>query len=208
MFTKLNINNTFSIQEERELKYQFGIVFDDVWYGNSYYAAEPKIESELKNKVPEKYRDLFEATLMIITSPYIPPHIDDNIKFSVNFYMETDDAITYFHKIKDNVIPNIEKLPEQTTGKLFEPKDLEIVGQFKANKGDVYILGVGEIHSVQSGRNHVVTYGQMLDILAEGGILPVYRTAYCLQSHVVTYDQMLDILAEGGILSVNNAGLV
>jgi len=184
MFTKLNINHSFSIQEERELKYQFGKVIDGVWYGNSYYAAEPKIESELKNKIPEKYRDLFEVTLMIITSPYIPPHIDNNIKLSVNFYMETGDAVTYFHKIKDNVIPNIEILPEQTTtGKLFSPNDLEIVGQFKANKGDVYILGVSEIHSVQSDTGS-------------------YREAYCLQSHVFTYEQMLDILAEGGILPV------
>ena len=184
MFTKLNILHNLSLQESRELKYQYGKIIDGVWHGISYYKAEPEIEAKLKSVVPEKYRKLFDTTLMIITTPYIVPHIDNNITMAINFYMETGDAVTFFHKIKDNVTPEIELLPAQTTtGKLFHRDDLEIISYFKANRNEVHLLNVGEIHSVYS----------------ETGS---YREAYCLQSNRFTYQQMLDMLAEEEVLLV------
>jgi hypothetical protein len=184
MFTKLNTVHNLSLQESRELKYQYGKIVDGVWYGISYYKAELEIESKLKSIVPEKHRKLFDTTLMIITSPYIQPHIDNNITMAINFYMETGDAVTCFHKTKEEVKTNIEVLPEQTTtGKLFLFEDLDIVNTFKANRNEVYLLNVGEIHSVYSSTGS-------------------YREAYCLQSNKFTYQQMLDMLEEEEVLLV------
>jgi hypothetical protein len=180
MFTKLNINHNFSLQSSRKLKFQHGKVIDDAWRGVSYYEADIEMDTEIKKYIPEKYRNYFDVTLMIISGPYIPPHIDDGaVLAAMNFYMETSNACTYFHQVKDNVIPTMKTLPSTgSTGKFFAIEDLETVSQFKANRGEVYLLDVSKIHSVSIENSSD-------------------REAYCLQTNELTYTQVLEILAEG-----------
>ena len=183
MFTKLNISHNFPLQSSRKLKFQFGKVVDDVWRGISYYEADIEMDTEIKKYIPKKYRNYVDVNLMIISGPSIPPHIDDSVLMTMNFYMETNNAYTYFYQIKDNITPNIKTLPAQkTTGKIFTIEDLEIVSQFKANQGEVYLLDVSKIHSVSA------------ETLS-------YREAYCLQSSILTYADVLEILAEGDSLN-------
>jgi len=178
MFTKLNINHNFSLQSSRKLKFQFGKVIDDAWRGISYYEADIEMDTKIKKYIPEKYRNYFDVTMMIISGPYIPPHIDDGTLVTMNFYMETSNACTYFHQVKDNITPTIKTLPSQkTTGKFFAIEDLETVSQFTANRGEVYLLDVSKIHSVSVENSPD-------------------REAYCLQTNELTYTQVLEILAE------------
>ena len=179
MFTKLNISHDFSLQSSRKLKFQFGKVIAGVWRGISYYEADIEMDTEIKKYIPEKYRKYFGVNLMIISGPYIPPHVDDGVLVTMNFYMETSNACTYFHQVKDNILPTIKTLPAQkTTGKFFAIEDLETVNQFKANRGEVYLLDVSKIHSVSVENSSD-------------------REAYCLQTNELTYTQVLEILAEG-----------
>ena len=183
MFTKLNISHNFPLQSSRKLKFQFGKVMDDAWRGISYYKADVEIDTAIKKYIPEKYRNYVDVNLMIISGSNIPPHIDDSVLVTMNFYMETNNAHTYFHQLKNNITPNIKTLPEQkTTGKIFTIEDLEIVSQFKAIQGEVYLLDVSKIHSVISET-------------------PSNREAYCLQSSCLTYTDVLEILAEGNSLN-------
>ena len=138
------------------------------------------IEQKLKSLIVEKYRHLFAVNYMVINSQYIPPHIDDKISTTVNFYVNTSDAVTTFYRKKDVQVES-ERLPEQTNGRLYNIDDLHVVSEFIAKPSDVYLLDVQQLHSVSCNKQE-------------------NRTAYCLQSSIgISYEKCLEIL---------NAGLV
>ena len=160
--------------------YQFGKTIKDKWVGIRYYKANTDIEQKLKSLVPEKYRHLFQVNYMVINSQYIPPHIDDKISTTVNFYVNTADAVTTFYRKKDVQLVS-ERLPEQTNGRLYNVDDLHVVSEFTAKSSEVYLLDVQQLHSVSCNKQE-------------------NRTAYCLQSYIgISYEKCLEIL---------NAGLV
>jgi len=78
-----------------------------------------------------------------ITYPGAIPHTDI-WQTAINFYFEVGDDETFFWKQI-----NMSSKSKEGLG-LYNPKNLEIVGSFKANKGDCYLLDVGNsIHSVK-----------------------------------------------------------
>ena len=145
------------------------------WQGISYYSADSTIKNKVLNILPNSYRDKFDVSLMIINLSEIPAHTDNNILVSVNFYVETADAITRFHKVKPGQKPKMIKLDNQDDGAIFDADCLELVGEFKANKNEVWVLDVKNPHSVSCSTNR-------------------NRIAYCLQSSKVSYEQTLKIL--------------
>ena len=174
------MTHNFSEQDDSELLYQFGKTIKDKWVGIRYYKANTDIEQKLKSLVPEKYRHLFQVNYMVINSQYVPPHIDDKISTTVNFYVNTADAVTTFYRKKDVQLVS-ERLPEQTNGRLYNVDDLHVVSEFTAKPSEVYLLDVQQLHSVSCNKQE-------------------NRTAYCLQSYIgISYEKCLEIL---------NAGLV
>jgi hypothetical protein len=78
-----------------------------------------------------------------ITYPGAIPHTD-TWQTAINFYFEVGDDETFFWKQISMSSKSKEGL------EFYNPKNLEIVGSFKANKGDCYLLDVGNsIHSVK-----------------------------------------------------------
>jgi len=78
-----------------------------------------------------------------ITYPGAVPHTD-TWQTAINFYFEVGDDETFFWKQINMSSKSKEGL------EFYNSKNLEIVGSFKANKGDCYLLDVGNsIHSVK-----------------------------------------------------------
>lgn len=131
----LNSRIKFGNNEQGEFK---GIEYFDIKFDD---------DSFLYKIIPENYRKNFCATLMRINTQ-IPPHTDSGINVTINFYLETENCITQFYKFKNK--PQKYQIQNQTSGFLFEEKDLIKTGSFIAEKNDVYVLDVSQPHSVYS----------------------------------------------------------
>ena len=175
MFKKLNLQHDLTFSAGLDLLYRFGVDEGQGWQGISYYTIHPSIQSKMLSMLPVECCHMFEGSLMVINRTEIPAHIDNQILTSINFYVETADAVTRFHRFKDGVAPALLKLPNQDDGAIFEPHCLDLAGEFKAEKNDIWILDVKKPHSVycSSTKN---------------------RIAYCLQSSTVSYNQLLMLL--------------
>jgi len=175
MFKLLPQKHNLQTNNENQIIIQFGKEIEDKFYGYTTYKIDKEIGNKLLEIIPEKYRNAFEPSLVSINIEDVVPHIDNEIKAVINFYVDTADGVTRFHKVKAGVHPIIEKLPNQTDGALFREEDLDIVNSFKAGYGDIYVLDIKQIHSVKCKPNAI-------------------RTAYCLKSYIYSYDEVLDIL--------------
>jgi len=175
LFTKLDLAHDLPEQGPTEVLHQFGKSIDGKWFGISYYKVDSEIEERLKSFIPEKYKNFFQVNYMIINSSYIPPHIDDKISTTINFYVNTAEAVTKFHAKKNDVQLSSEKLPEQLNGRLYNADDLYVVSEFIAKPNEVYLLDVQKLHSVSCNKQE-------------------NRTAYCLQSHIgISFEKCLEI---------------
>ena len=175
MFQLLTQKHNLQTDNEKEIIIQFGKTVNDKFYGYTTYKVNEDTGNKLLELIPENYRDAFEPSLISINIEDVVPHIDNEIKSAINFYIDTAEGVTSFHKIKAGVYPMIEKLPNQTDGSLFREEDLDTVTSFKAEYGDIYILDIKHIHSVKCRPNAI-------------------RTAYCLKSYIYNYNEVLDIL--------------
>lgn len=156
-----------------QLKVQYGIEKDGEFLGLKYYYLKPETEQLILQKlVPQEYRHLFEVSLMVINTNYVSPHTDSGISIVINYYIETGDATTIFWKQKHENARTF-KIKNQTDGSIYDEKDLKAVGYFKANKNDVWLLDVDQIHSV-------IGYDNL-------------RVAYCLQSDKMKYKDAVRI---------------
>jgi hypothetical protein len=175
VFQILTQKHNLQAKNENEILVQYGGTVGGKFYGYTTYAVDAETGKKLLEIIPKRYKDDFEPSLISINIENVIPHIDNKIKAVINFYIDTADGITSFHKIKNGIAPYIEKLPNQTDGALYQEKDLEVIGRFKADYGDIYVLDVKQIHSVKCKPNAV-------------------RTAYCLKSYTHTYEDVLNIL--------------
>lgn len=131
---------------------RYGEYEGDIFYGYTSYKVTDEVSEALISIIPNKYRGDFYSTLLQINIP-LPPHIDNGIHTSINFYVETANGITNVYKKDPNKSPVMTKLPNQTDGCLYRKEDLLLCDSFKANEGDVYVLDVKEIHSVDIPSN-------------------------------------------------------
>ena len=175
MFQILTQKHTLQTKNENEILVRYGGTIGGKFYGYTTYKIDVKTSNTLLKIIPKKYRKDFEPALISINIENVIPHTDTNIKAVINFYVDTAEGITSFHKIKDGIDPYIEKLPNQTDGALYQEKDLDVIGRFKADYGDIYVLDVKQIHSVKCKPNAI-------------------RTAYCLKSYTHSYDDVIKIV--------------
>jgi hypothetical protein len=177
MFKLLTQKHNLQTMNENEILVRYGGTIGGQFYGYTTYKTDNKTGNKLLEILPKAYRKDFEPALISINIANVIPHTDTKIKAVINFYMDTADGITNFHKIKKGITPYIEKLPNQTDGALYQERDLDIIGSFKANYGDIYVLDVKQIHSVKCKPDGI-------------------RTAYCLKSYTHNYDEVVNILEE------------
>lgn len=173
MFSKLDIKHNIPFQSGGDIRTRFGINTETGFTGITYYYISKNIEDSIFSSFPWLPQSGYFPLLMSINRSEIPPHNDDGIKVSINCYLNTADAVTIFHRIKENSDPKFFKLPNQTNGSLYDPACLEQVGEFKAEPGDIYILDVTCLHSVKCGE---------LDT----------RTAYVIQSSIYSYADTIE----------------
>lgn len=177
MFKILTQKHNLQTMNENQILVQYGGTVGGKFYGYTTYKIDDKTSNKLLKILPKKYRKDFEPTLISINIANVIPHIDTKIKAVINFYVDTADGITSFHKVKEGITPYIEKLPNQTDGALYQERDLDTIGKFKANYGDIYVLDVKQIHSVKCKPDAI-------------------RTAYSLKSYTYNYEEVLNILKE------------
>ena len=91
-------------------------------------------------------RDRWSMSLMTITTS-IPPHTDSDVRTVVNCYGATADAVTHFHTQRQQTLTQ-RQVQNQTTGHLYDPRELTIAAEFTARAGEHWILAVDHIHSV------------------------------------------------------------
>jgi hypothetical protein len=154
----------------RALIGQYGIIEKGQFHGISYYKAEDWVRELLLNSfVPKQLHSQFTAAFMVINTKYAPPHTDSGILMTINYYVETADAVTKIWKTNDSTTRI--KLSAESDGFIYDETTLDFTGSFKANPFDAWALKVKDIHSVES-------QGPM-------------RTAYCLQSSTVTFEDFV-----------------
>lgn len=175
MFEILTQKHNLQTMNENQILVRYGGTIGGKFYGYTTYKIDDKTSNKLLEIIPKKYRKDFEPSLISINIENVVPHIDNEIKASINFYVDTADGVTSFHKVKAGITPYIEKLPNQTDGALYQEKDLDTIGKFKANYGDIYVLDVKQIHSVKCKPDAI-------------------RTAYCLKSYTHSYNDVLNIV--------------
>jgi hypothetical protein len=159
-FTGINVNG------ERK-----GIDYKKIW--------SPDAE-KLYSVIPRRYWKDFHLTIMTINTR-IPPHTDTEIMSTINFYIETDNCRTQFYRPNtDN--PRTYQIENQTNGYIYEDTDLETAGSFIANPGEVWVLDVKSIHSVEP-------LGEI-----------TLRKAVTLGSYHYEYDVVVEMLKETGNL--------
>lgn len=172
MFTKLPYKHNLKRQPYGSLMYRFGKELDGSFKGISYYRPYDDVASALLAKIPSKYWSDFIPTVMVINYQEIPPHIDNGILTTINFYVDTADAVTSFYKETNRTTTS--KLPNQTDGSLYDVETLEYVSSFKAEANDVYVLDVKQIHSVSCSQ-------------------ATERFVYCLQTSFIPYDEVIKL---------------
>jgi hypothetical protein len=150
-----------------------------IFYGDQksigFFKIDPIIESQLLQIIPDEYRHYFSASIMQITTAYIRPHTDSDRKVGINFYVKTEKAITkFFNKIATT--SEVEKVPGQTNGFVYQESELSSAGSFVAIQGDIWVLDVSKIHSVVNPTNSE-------------------RIAYTLSSNSLSYTDTVKLLS-------------
>ena len=163
---------------KKTYNFQYKLGKKQIDYGNviSYHDVE-LTEGGVLNLLPLRYRDDFCVSFMDISGE-VTPHTDSEIKCTINFYIEPGNYMTKFFDVKEGA--TISQIENQTTGHLFDKKDLRHNGTFIANAGDGWLLDVTQVHSVEPYKE--VTR----------------RTAICLATDKYDYQQVAQMLFETG----------
>ena len=165
MFQKIN----FKFKEEPDFEKLRGSVVTS--YGRSprpiltYYRL--KDEEYFKSLLPD---DLFwspetppyqvqVAEIIDEAGGHLLPHIDHLISACANYYLKTSESTTHFYNIKPNGMGFV--YPGRQSANIFTLDQVDKVTDFKAVDGDMYLLDVSNIHSVETpkpGKRQFITW--------------------------------------------------
>lgn len=180
MFKKLKCDVVIDGYEELLPTKSYGETVNGEFKGIQYcYVDFPKMQ-ELFLLFPEKYRLDFFTQLMKVNR-VIPPHTDSGIKTTINFYIKTDNCLTQFYRFNNNSPKRIQ-IDNQTDGYIFDEKDLDLIGCFRAKENEAWILDVTIPHSV-------LPIGEFND-----------RIAVTLATAIHPYEDVCNMLYETGNL--------
>ena len=169
-FTKLTFEYNVFMIEYQDILYSYG-------KGHiRFYKISKVVENYLLSFLPEHSRIYFKGQLMKIDGNYITPHTDSDRQVTINFYVNTGNAMTLFWDKKENTTDTIQ-VNGQTNGYVYNTQDLILKHKFVAEPNSVYILDVSKIHSVcMTGKEE--------------------RLAFCLSSNYYNYNQTFELLKD------------
>lgn len=174
MFAKLN--QTFDPVPYDITSTGVGFLIDGK--GIQYYDISTK-KIQFFSVIPERCRKEFCLHLMHINRD-IPPHIDDKIRTSINFYIRTEDCQTKYYRVNKRVATH--QVENQTNGVIFDENDLTFVDGFVAKPGEAWLLDVTIPHSVAPNPNFTE------------------RLAFSLSTGTYSYAEVTLLLKETGSL--------
>lgn len=153
MFDKMN----FKFKEEPDFERLKGAYVTS--YGRfprpnlSYYRLNDSeyFSSILPDEVPWAKIPPLQVQVAEITDPtggHLLPHIDHNVSAVLNYYINCANSTTHFYKIKTNGMGFV--YPGRASANIFTLDQVDKVCDFTAKDGDMYMLNVSEIHSVET----------------------------------------------------------
>jgi hypothetical protein len=165
MFEKIN----FKFKEDPDFERLRGDVVTS--YGRSprpiltYYRL--KDEAYLKSLLPD---DVFWGTdrppyqiqvaeIIDEAGGHLLPHIDHLISACANYYLKTSESTTHFYNRKPSGMGFV--YPGRQSANIFTLDQVDKVTEFKANDGELYLLDVSNIHSVETpkpGKRQFITW--------------------------------------------------
>lgn len=153
MFKKID----FKFKEEPDFERLKGSVVTS--YGRSprpiltYYRVKDQeyLKSIMPDNLPWSTLPPLQAQLAEIVDEvgsHLLPHIDHNISAGLNYYVQAGGSITHFYNLKENGSGFV--YPGRSSANIFTLDQVDEVDRFTANTGDMYILNVSKIHSVET----------------------------------------------------------
>ena len=180
-FVKLKNNIVIEQYETDVLHTSYGVKIGEKFNGIQYFKTT-KLNEALLSVIPERYRQHFAMLTMRINTK-VPPHTDSGIITSINAYIQPDNCVTKFYKIKDTKSVRTKQLENQTNGRIFDILSLDFENEFKAEANEVYLLDVSKPHAVV---NSTGIYNE--------------RIALCIQSARHDFEAVKEMLRETGNL--------
>lgn len=172
MFEKLKTTHDITTYTLKGKIAEYGRIINNEFYGLRQYHTDDDTSAKLLNIIPEKYRHLYFANIIIINSPLVNPHTDDRRKTAINFYIKTSSGVTSFYEPKITAM-----LSKKRVAKVFNESDLTLTSSFIANPGDIYLLNTQCIHGVSDVSDNL-------------------RIACSIESFTMSYEDTREILKE------------
>lgn len=96
--------------------------------------------------IPQSEHKHFCVTLLEARGGRIPPHRDDGIVSTINWYVDVDGSTTQFW---NQTGTNRYQVGGQRLGHIYSEDSIEPADSFVAKRGDIWVLDVSTIHSVE-----------------------------------------------------------
>ena len=177
---------------------------NEEFMGINYLSVATQDADQIFAVIPERFRSGFHLVLMSINS-FIPPHIDNNIKSTINFYIKPDNCKTQFYSFTSE--PSGES-------NVYALDILSVEDDFVAEEGCAYLLDVTKPHAVwDMGDDLIEKQLEIMDTYedAKANMIPdlskkradfptgykdTNRIAICLQSSKYGFDEVKQMLEE------------
>jgi hypothetical protein len=147
MFLKLK--NLFFVNNYKKLslRTRYGRLIENEFIGIQYYNVDVSDSLDvLLSPIPERYRkDFYIYT--IEANCAISPHIDNNVKTVINFYLNPSNCRTNFYKIRED--SESYKVENQTSGSTFKKSSLDLIDGFVAKENEAWLLNVSIPHDIE-----------------------------------------------------------
>lgn len=186
---------------------------NEEFMGINYLSVATRDAINIFDVIPERFRAKFHLVLMRINS-FIPPHIDNNIKSTVNFYINPDNCKTQFYRFKSEIVSD---------SNVYSLDNLDLEDCFFADVGSAYLLDVTKPHAVwDMGDDLIETQMGVMSTYedAKANMIPDFskkrmdfqsgykdtnRIALCLQSSKYGFEDVKKMLEEVGVLQTKLA---
>ena len=145
-FQKLNKNFFINDLDIKDVQLSYGHETENGFVGIQYRYVDFLNKEDIMNIIPKEYQKYFFMTVMKINTQ-IPAHTDSGIKSTINFYIQTENCLTQFYKLKTNT-PKTYQVENQSDGFVFDENDLEKTNAFIAQPNEAWVLNVTKPHSV------------------------------------------------------------
>ena len=209
----LKLNKKFHLSgESRKGKsiVSHGKNVNEEFMGVNYIGIATSDAAEIFSVIPERFRPDFHLVLMNINS-FIPPHIDNSITSTINFYIKPDECKTQFYEFKGDV---------KSKTNVYSLDELEAAESFFADDYSAYLLDVTKPHAVWDMGDDLIndqmrimhTYedakaDMVPDMSKKQADFPMgykntNRVAICLQSSKHCFDDVKKMLQETGYAEV------